>query len=821
MNISQLLLVRLVLAMRLPQSCALGLLLCALMAGAAWGEDAPEQPQDAGKAVAAEKPAAAEEQSLLYVDPFDLVTLDAENNGAVLKVFPIEFPNRRVPKAPQPTDTIEVRLKEHPDQTFEITWKSIKKVKLFEQMLMDEAARLTTAGNFDEAYQYYELLEEKYPKTSGVKEAVEQYLWTDALDATENGQYDQALAMLVELYRRDAKREGLSDAFAKTTSRLVEQSIKRKNYRAARGLLRNLSQRFPDDSAATVKKYEAQLKQRAVALKTKAESQWKAHQVPQAWRSAAAMLDVWPGLEGGVELAREIQAEHPTLVVAVGGLPPTVPLATATASAGVLDDWAQRRARRLLQRELIEIKLDSFSANGKTPPADGPRLEIKGPSANGAEYFAPLGSIEHRPQLALRLRSVTPGVRSLTAPDAADGLVRLADPRSAAFDPAFAEMFARAKIEGIDSLSIELAGPAEVSPGWLTRALSTLPPGDPITSSVPFTIAARTGQEIRYAANPKYALLEPGGPREIVERDFSDSTAALVALRSGQVSIIGRLSPWEAPAVRAADELTVEAFAFPTVHVLVPNRRKPLLANRTFRRALEYAIDRAGILNRALLAGRTVAGSQVVSGPFPHGAGDKDPHGYAYDSKIVPRTYDPSLARLLVGMALEETAAQPSKGHSAYVAGPLVLVHPPEPAAQVACLSIRRQLQAAGVDVTLRELGPDDPLGDFDLAYVELAMQEPAIDVWRFLGPGALGGTPSPYMAKSLADLLAANDWGQVCRQLNAIHQLVYNEVDVIPLWQVVEHLAYSAGVKGIGQRPVTLYDNVEHWQLEMKVPGE
>ncbi len=431
-----------------------------------------------------------------------------------------------------------------------------------------------------------------------------------------------------------------------------------------------------------------------------------------------------------------------------------------------------------------------------------------------------MASIERRPQLALRLRSVTPGVRSLTAPDVADGLVRLADPRSSAFDPAFAEMFVRAKIEGIDSLSIELARAVAAPEGWLTRVLSSRAPGDAITTSSGFTVAGRSEDEIRYAANPNYVLLEPGGPREIVERVYADSTAALIALRSGQVAIIGRLSPWDAPTARAAEELTVEAFAFPTVHVLVPNQRKPLLANRTFRRGLEYAIDRSGILNRALLAGRSVAGSQVISGPFPQ-AGDGDAHGYACDKKILPRPYDPSLARLLVGMALAEIGTESAKAPAGYLAGPLVLAHPPEAAAQVACQSIRRQLQAAGIDVALRELGPSDALADFDLAYVELSMQEPAVDVWRLLGPGALGGTPSPYLQQALSDLLAAGDWTQVCQKLKVIHQVVHNEVDVIPLWQLVEHMVYSAAVTGIGARPVTLYDHVENWQLEMKAPGK
>ncbi len=57
--------------------------------------------------------------------------------------------------------------------------------------------------------------------------------------------------------------------------------------------------------------------------------------------------------------------------------------------------------------------------------------------------------------------------------------------------------------------------------------------------------------------------------------------------------------------------------------------------------------------------------------------------------------------------------------------------------------------------------------------------------------------------------------------RLKAIHRLVHEEVDVIPLWQLVEHLAHSSSVAGIGERPVTLYDHVEKWQLELKAPSQ
>jgi TolA-binding protein len=767
--------------------------------------DTAKPPADAAKPVA-EEPAqpAAEEESLLYAEPFDEVTLDKENQNAVLKVFPIELPNRRVPKAPLPTDEIEVRLKEHPDQSFKIQWQSIKRIQLFEQMLMDEAARLIAAGEFDAAYEHFELLQTKYPKTTGVKESLEEYLWADALDSYQQRRYDQALALLLELHSRNPTRAELADLFGKVTARLVERAIKSKNFRAARGWLRSLAARYPDESADAIQKYDGLLQKQAKALKTKAEAQWKAGETALAWRSATAMLDLWPSLPGGLELAKRIHADHPTLVVAVGGLAPeSVPPERAASAAPPplpLDEWPLRRTHRLLERELVEIK---------------------GAGETGGDYFCPLGSIERRPQLAVRLRSPAPGVRGLTAPDVANCLVRLADPRSTVFDPAFAEMFVGANVDGLESLSIEMRSSACAPEGWLTRVTRGLPPGDEIVAAMPYTLASRSAQEARYTFNPQYALIEATAPREIVERLFDDSTSALVALRSGQVSIVGRLSLWEVAAARASGELTVEAFAFPTVHVLVPNRRKPLLANRTFRRGLEYAIDREGVLSRALLGGRVATGSQVVSGPFPR-AVDDELHGYAYDTKIVPRPYNLPLARLLVGMALEETEVGAATKKSAFVAGPLVLVYPAESAARVAVLSIRRQLQAAGVDVTLKEIGAgQSPGGDFDLAYVELAMDEPAVDVWRLFGPAALGGPVSPYLADALAELQAAADWKAVCRKLQAIHQLVSSEVDVIPLWQIVEHMAYLPSVKGIGERPVTLYGSVESWQIELRISGK
>ncbi len=66
-------------------------------------------------------------------------------------------------------------------------------------------------------------------------------------------------------------------------------------------------------------------------------------------------------------------------------------------------------------------------------------------------------------------------------------------------------------------------------------------------------------------------------------------------------------------------------FPLPSVHMLVPCSDHKFIADRSFRRALQYAINREDILNGELLQNRTIPGCRVVSGPFPAGLDVSDP----------------------------------------------------------------------------------------------------------------------------------------------------------------------------------------------------
>jgi hypothetical protein len=76
-------------------------------------------------------------------------------------------------------------------------------------------------------------------------------------------------------------------------------------------------------------------------------------------------------------------------------------------------------------------------------------------------------------------------------------------------------------------------------------------------------------------------------------------------------------------------------------------------------------------------------------------------------------------------------------------------------------------------------------------------------------------------MLASLRSLDAAPTKSDAAIKLQAIHRLAAAELPVIPLWQIAEHLAIHTSVLGVGDRPAALYENVEQWVAEPRIPTE
>lgn len=740
-------------------------------------------------------PSAAAADALYLGTPYDEVTLNEENGNVLLKVKPLSLPNRQVPLAGARTGDLEVELLDRPGEKYKIDWAAVTQVTLFEQMVLAEADAHIKAGRFDDAYPSLHYLETKQPQTAGLKEAIENFLWVQIGGAFKAGRNDEALGLLVELHSRNPQRQGINVAYERVTSELVKKHLAAENYRAARGLLRNLAQRYPATQATTIAPYETQLQTKAAALLTEAQAALAAGKRREAHQLCSRLLDVWPETAGGQELASSIHQQHPLVVVGV-----TTPLADLPLAPS--DDWAAQRSGRLVGRPLIE----RTSASGEV-----------GPYRSALVEFTPS---EDRSQLTLKVlpnvRGLAPG-KELSTADIARNLTARADASQAAFDPAFADVFTSANAADGEPLVVNFRLPQRHPEAWFSSPIFVgSPPGQTAVKRLgPYAIDGQSAEQVNFVKKPDYSLAGPSQPAEIVERTYRDGALAIRALKRGEISVLDRISPWDLPKITSGGEFHVEPYAQPRVHFLIPNPRRPLTANRTFRRALAYGIDRAGTLDRGLLDGQTLAGCEPLTGPFPRGSN--------YDEQVESRPYDPGLAMALVKLAAEEvSAARQASGQQPLESPPkLVLAHPAEPIARVASQSIARQLRLLGLAITVRELAPGQPSeDDVDLLYAEAAMGEPTVDAWRLLGPQGRTGDCTPTMLMALRSLQTAADDQAAAAKLKEIHRLAAAELPVIPLWQLVDHLAYHTSVKGIGPAPVTLYDDVEQWQADFRVPA-
>ena len=734
------------------------------------------------------------ETPLYEEEPYDQITLNAANNNAVIRVESLDLPDGQLPANPKPNDKLVVRLSDAPDKQYEIRWRSIASVELFEDLILARARDLTAAGKFDEAYGYLDFLERNRPNQPGLGEAMEAYLYEEAKQDFREQRYDGAVALLRELYRRNPKRQGLSEALGRITESLVAGYVEKEDYASARAILRSLAAAFPEHPVVT--QWNDRLRDQAAPLLIEARATADSEQWAKAAELSRRIVEIWPDLPGARALAETIAKQYPRVVV--GTL-------TDSVVSGRVDNWAARRTRRLVYRTLVEFA---------------------GPSAEGGQFICPVSEIASK-NLGRRLVfQLTPGIRwsegnaTLGSSDVARQLLAMADPHNAAYQVDWSDIVAGVSLRGVYGVEVDLRR-AHVCPEAMLQIVLTpytepFSTGKPPPTNGPFVEQSRTPQEVVFTDNHQYFAAQAGQPKELVERRFDSSAKARLALTRGEIQVLDRVNPWKLALLRADPQLVVVPYALPLVHCLVPNLHRPLLNDRTFRRALGYAIHRGAILQQ-LLGNHEIRGCKVTGSPFLVGADANDPMSYASDDRIEPQRYDPQLAIALANVAIKNRVATDKNQDKEEKSVPkLVLAYPPDEIAHAACLSIQKQLGLVSIPVELRQL--QEPWigripSNVDLLYVELAMWTPVVDARRVLGEDGIADGCSPYMSLVLRQLDEAVEWVQVRECLHRIHRAARDDVAIIPLWQLVDHFAYRQTVQGIGDAPVSLYQHIEQWR--------
>jgi ABC-type transport system substrate-binding protein len=716
----------------------------------------------------------------------------------------------------------------------------------------------------------------------GYDDGIENFLYEEVKYEQNRKQFDSSLALCRELYHRNPKRPGIDQALGTVTSDLMEVYAKQNDYRAVRALLRDLARDFPD--LATVVEWTERLQGQAAAALEAGRKAARAGKWGQAAEKCREMTAFWPQTDGGLEFAQTIHKKYPRVVVGVttsavnllpGRLDDWAARRCSRLLYRTLSEFAGPGAEGgkyvcpvgeittdpITHKLFIQLRPDVRWAKG--------RVGLTGPDvARLLLLMAEPGSNEYCPEWADLLGKVS-----------SSGLYRVeATLNRAHVRPQGLLQVALAQ----DPEAKDADQPTPNGPMVLE---SNGPDETVFTGNRQYFIDAPDRPmeivERRFATVTQAVQALKRGDIQVLDR--INPWMALALRNNSRVTVVPYAMPLVhclVPNLRRA-ALRDPSFLQTLDKASDQELSKLLLEDPRFRRALAFGIQRQAILSQ-FVAGQEIPGCSLTSSPFPLGLGAADPMGYASDETIEARPYELRLAIALASIswqkllkqradkvqALKEQAAkeqaakeqagkepdqdqaakdQAAKDQAEKDANkdqdakdakpkkfvkpklppipPLVLAYPPDEIARAACASIQLQLRMVGIEVELRQLEgalPDRVPDDVDLLYMELATWEPVVDAHRLFGGGGIAGATSRYMGLALRELDDAADWGQVRECLRRIHRICYDDVTIIPLWQMLDHFAvHRAGLEGAGGKAVSLYQGVEQWRPTFQYPSE
>jgi ABC-type transport system substrate-binding protein len=790
-------------------------------------------------------------------EPFDLLTF---STGQQVEIEPLGLPlNEPLPRRGK----VIFKLLEEPDGTisYAAPWTNVAEIKPFSEVILSVAKQLEVKGELGEAYRYYNYLL-NHPQFEGRRPQIDLFeiLVRDAGAALMAEATWDAFACFEELKRRfPGRRFNLGDniktageGIQHCVNLLVEEKYQQKLFRQARDLLATASERHPREISDLSERWTQRIHQDALQYLDALNEALADGDPVLAQDRLRQMLDIAPDLPQAVELRKMIIERYPMVIVGVDQLP-------SIRDPRVIESWASRRTGKLVRQVLMEfIRQDE----------------------DGGVYRFAHGSLdalgEDGRDFRFRLRGdfADPETKDLTSIQLARLLDRVATPGHNFFHPLWARALQSVEVEGPAQVRFRLNYPF-----LLPTALLQVPliPTDRDESDGPYQVKLVEEDRVLYGPNDaesKSGSLSQNRPLllEKLQMDPSRGTELLVG---GSIDVLDRVFPGELVRLQRLPQIEVRRYQIPSVHWLIPNPRNDWTKNQAFRRGLLYAIDRQKLVGQVLTNDQELEGYQVISGPFPVGIDESDPLMYANNFKIRPVPYSQDLGAVFVQMAASQIQALNRRKEEARIRaavargdmteeqaalaqgqlGPppdpevnpatavipksptegspdeapasqslpkppeIILAYPQGAQPETICALVARYWGAIGVKVKLRELPsgwvmpPDD---DYDFVFVECTMQEPLVDARRIFGQTGLVKEINASVEHALDRIDRVRNWQAAGSALRNLHEKVYNETTILPLWQVPQYYAFRSDVRNLGFGINSLYQNVEEWRIEL-----
>lgn len=745
----------------------------------------------------AQEVAEQDNRPLIDQQPFDLIVLQADAGGESVKVLPLPFPGRKVPENPPRTEKLRVVLVRFPEREYEILWRDIARVELYEQQIYDEALQKIAAKDFIGAFQNLSFLLKNYGDMPRLEELRQEFLLKSAGDRFQAGEYRQTLSALEEL-RATApgyQTQTVIRVLSQVAERLIDSYEQRGDLASVKALIERLGKTY-GPNLPVVKRWEEQFESVAEAKRQQALEWLEKKDYRQARRAAAELLAAEKGSRVGQQILAQIYAEYPMIRVGVmqrsSQIDPTS-----------LVDWAARRCGKLLEQTLFQ-----FVQTG----------------TEGGQYGFALGTYRLSDDRQQLLLSVDPNRQPAASRGANQpwGTFELSQmlqvramPAGHNYDPAWAAIFQSVATPQPNQIAVQLKRPNVLPQALLQWSVSQAADDEQSVLQGDYLLADRQDDETVFALRPE--LPQSGQPQEIVEVFYRDAQQAVNDLLRGSIEVLDQVYPADAKRLASQPEIRVGAYALPTTHMLIPVSDHAYLANAKFRKALLVGTDRKNILTRELLGGDDPNDGRLISGPFPIGRGGNDPLAYAYNNNVQPIPTNPDLGKLLLAMSRQEIREEAKRGGLAEPELEKLIVGCPNYGlARVATEALIQQWSAMGIEAEMLVLDTEESFtSPVDLIYAMTTMWEPATDVQRLLGPQGLAASDNPFIVQALETLRVARNWREVRTALQDLHQLVDYHLPVLPLWQITDRFAVRRSLEGLQNQPLSLYQDVAAWRFQ------
>jgi tetratricopeptide (TPR) repeat protein len=735
-----------------------------------------------------------EEGPIIDQKPFDLIYLTAEAGSGEFKVLPIEFPNRTIPSDPSKAEKIQVVLVKFPERRYEIAWKWIEKIELYEDMVIKDALARLDQKDFIGAFQNLSFMMRRYPNFPRLAEMQQEFIWKSLLMSFQGDILDQSLSAVEELRRiaPNYKEREAASALNRIAQLMIDRYEKKGDLSSASTLLNRLNSMYGEIDV--VKSWKKRIQDKAKALQSEAEQLFAEKKYRESQRAATVSLSMFPDLDSSKKLLERINSVYPMVRVGV------MQRCGTKIDPSSLVDWAARRAGNLTGQPLFQFR-ETGTEGGDYAFASG----------TGAYTLS-----DDRKQLLLTLDPKMQ--RSFSAFELGQTLINRANPEDPQYDPSWAAIFESVETTGGSQLTINLRRPNVLPHALLQWSLSSSESESSGFYESPKFTENEASFKLRSAAGSKL-------PVEIVEIFYSDAKHAMNDLLRGDIDMIDQVYPADARRLAGEQRLKVMSYALPTTHMLIPISDHAYLAKEKFRRALLYAVNRKEMLEGELLNSKDPLDGRLISGPFPIGNKESDPLAYAYDSKIQPVAYNPQLAKLLVVIVEKEFDQVANKqGKPKPELKKLIVGCPDFEFARVAVQAMIQQWAIIGVTAEMKILSTDATDEDregCDLIYVITTMWEPATDIERLLGTTGLAASDNPFIVQSLERVRVAKNWKDVRIAMQDMHKVINYHLPVLPLWQVTDRFVVRRNIEGVQNQPVSLYQNIKNWRIQSGSTGK